>query len=546
MKVFSHLKLANKLLLAFSCCALITLLVGGLGLVGAERLGQQLNSVFTNLHGINELGSLKSSAIEHNRDLYQLLSISGFGTDPNARDALVKQLATNRANMERILNAYQQLPSLVGRDREGLKLLATALPTYLGSADQLVEQLGRGDMFSARTLMAKETFPKYRQVMAGLDVLIEGNAQASTVSMAAASNGLAQLKWQLGGAVLLAFVLAVGLGALIARLIAAPLRSAVRSAQQIAAGDLSQSLHSDARDETGQLLTALAGMQGSLRDTLQQINDASTRLAQAAKGLSSATDDSTQSLSWQGAEIQQAATAVTEMTAAVEEVALNAVSTSEVSRDAREQASHGRRQAQESITTINSMAGVIEVSTHKVDGLANQAREIGKVLEVIRGIAAQTNLLALNAAIEAARAGEQGRGFAVVADEVRALAQRTQNSTGEIEGMIVAIRDSADEAVAAMSQSRTLAGDSQRSTAAAGQALEQIAESVAGINDRNVVIASAAEQQAQVSREVDRNLVNIQDAALRTAAGAKQTSQASHELADLAASLTQMVGRFRL
>ncbi|WP_420849696.1 methyl-accepting chemotaxis protein [Pseudomonas rhizoryzae] len=287
-------------------------------------------------------------------------------------------------------------------------------------------------------------------------------------------------------------------------------------------------------------------MQGSLRDTLQQINSASNQLAQAAKGLSSATEDSTQSLSRQGAEIQQAATAVTEMTTAVEEVAQNAVSTSEASCSAREQADLGRRQAQESIATINSMASVIQVSTQKVDGLANQAREIGKVLEVIRGIAEQTNLLALNAAIEAARAGDQGRGFAVVADEVRALAQRSQNSTGEIEGMIVAIRNSADEAVAAMSQSRTLAEDSQRSTAAAGQALEQIAESVAGINDRNLVIASAAEQQAQVAREVDRNLVNIQDAALNTAEGAERTSRASHELADLAASLTQMVGRFRL
>ena len=546
MKVFSHLKLANKLLLAFSCCAFITLLVGGLGLIGAERLGQQLNSVFTNLHGISEVSSLKSSAIEHNRDLYQLLSISGFGTDPNARDALIKQLAANRATMERILATYEKRPGLVDRDREGLQLLAIALPAYLSSADQLVEQLGRGDLFSARTLMVKETFPKYRQMMAGLDILIEGNAQASAVSMTTASSGLAQLKWQLGGAVLLAFVLALGLGALIARLIAAPLRSAVRNAQQIAAGDLSQSLHSDARDETGQLLTALEGMQSSLRDTLQQITGASTQLAQAAKGLSSATEDSTHSLSRQGAEIQQAATAVTEMTTAVEEVAHNAVSTSEASRGAREQAELGRRQAQESIATINSMASVIQVSTHKVDGLASQAREIGKVLEVIRGIAEQTNLLALNAAIEAARAGEQGRGFAVVADEVRALAHRTQNSTGEIEGMIVAIRNSADEAVAAMSQSRTLAGDSQRSTAAAGQALEQIAESVVGINDRNLVIASAAEQQAQVSREVDRNLVNIQDAALRTAEGAEQTSRASHELADLAASLTQMVGRFRL
>ncbi|WP_411392822.1 methyl-accepting chemotaxis protein [Pseudomonas sp. MPB23] len=287
-------------------------------------------------------------------------------------------------------------------------------------------------------------------------------------------------------------------------------------------------------------------MQDSLKDTIHQIADASNQLAAAAEELNTVTDNSSRGLLRQNDEIQQAATAVTEMTSAVEEVARNAISTSEASKTASVQASTGLGQARNAVTAVNSATTEIQSSTTVVVDLAVQVRDIGKVLDVIRGIAEQTNLLALNAAIEAARAGEQGRGFAVVADEVRALAARTQSSTGEIESMIGAVQSRADLAVVAMRKSESLVNNTQSLAQATGDALELIAEGIAQINDRNLVIASACEEQAHVAREVDRNLVNIQDLSTQTAAGAHQTNASTQDLARLATSFNDLVGRFRL
>ncbi|WP_456361597.1 methyl-accepting chemotaxis protein [Pseudomonas syringae] len=287
-------------------------------------------------------------------------------------------------------------------------------------------------------------------------------------------------------------------------------------------------------------------MQSSLKQTIQQIASASDQLASAAEELTAVTDNGSRGLVRQNDEIQQAATAVTEMTSAVEEVARNAVSTSEASHATSEQATNGRDQARKAVTAINHATREIDSSTTMVRDLAGQVRDIGKVLDVIRGIAEQTNLLALNAAIEAARAGEQGRGFAVVADEVRALAARTQASTGEIEGMINAVQTSADQAVGAMGKSQALVNDTQALAQATGDALEQIADGISQINERNLVIATASEEQAHVAREVDRNLVNIQDLSTQTAAGAHQTNASTQELSNLAISFNTLVSRFRL
>ncbi|QXI22064.1 methyl-accepting chemotaxis protein [Pseudomonas iranensis] len=344
----------------------------------------------------------------------------------------------------------------------------------------------------------------------------------------------------------LAALATVALAMLLTRSIVRPLSSAVDAAESVAKGDLTRPIETHGNDEVSRLLKALATMQQNLRETLQGISGSATQLATAADELSAVTVDSTQGLQEQNNEIEQAATAVNEMTAAVEEVARNAVSTSDATRQSSQSAQLGQERVSETASAINALASDVQNTGELVQSLAKQSQDIGKVLDVIRAIAEQTNLLALNAAIEAARAGESGRGFAVVADEVRALAYRTQQSTQEIEQMVQGMRSGSSQALESMQASASRAASTLVLAERAGEALVTITASVHEIHERNLVIASAAEEQAQVAREVDRNLVNIRDLSVRSAAGADQTSASSHELSQLANALQGMVRRFQL
>ncbi|NBF01919.1 HAMP domain-containing protein [Pseudomonas sp. Fl5BN2] len=350
--------------------------------------------------------------------------------------------------------------------------------------------------------------------------------------------------------VVILLVLSTGLTLLFAwlltRSITQPIANALSAAEEIAEGNLSRPIEVDGNDEAGRLLQAMAKMQEKLRDTLQRISGSAHQLASAAEELNSVTDEGARGMNQQNNEIEQAATAVNQMTSAVEEVARNAVSTSEASQSATRSAENGRDMVQETVSAIERMTGDVQGTASLIGDLANESRDIGKVLDVIRGLADQTNLLALNAAIEAARAGEAGRGFAVVADEVRALAHRTQQSTSEIERMIGSIQSGTEHAVDSMRNSTERAESTLNIARSAGQSLDTINSAISEINERNLVIASAAEEQAQVAREVDRNLVNIHDLSVQSTSGANQTRAASNELSHLAVDLSNLVTRFTL
>src|SRR5690606_17212241 len=221
-------------------------------------------------------------------------------------------------------------------------------------------------------------------------------------------------------------------------------------------------------------------------------------------------------------------------TVAVDEVANSASTTSSNSEQVNAKARMGQGKLEETIDTIGKLVGEIEKTTNGIMVLANNVKDIGQVLDVIRAIAEQTNLLALNAAIEAARAGESGRGFAVVADEVRALAHRTQESTKEIERMIGNVQDKTDTAVTSMGTSNEWAQSTTGMAQELSTALFEITSLIEEISEQNLNIASAAEEQAMVAREVDKNLVAIRDLSYQTSSGANETNASSQELAHLA------------
>ena len=546
MRWIHDAKLSTKLITAFALCAFITLGVGVLGSRGVSQLSASLDSVFSNnVVSVTNTDQAKIKAVGQTRDMYRLYVGTQAGLPQSTIDEFIASMNANQAASEKAFAVYRRT-DLADDERAAGNKMEQDWPAYQTLVQRYVTLMKAGDVENGRALLMGELQQAYRVVMDELTIMTDSNSRQINDGSVAAAQQASSATTSLYIGIAVAFVAAILLGLFISRLISAPIGSAVASARRIAEGDLTQRIVSTGRDEAGQLLSALSDMQQSLKTTIQQIASASDQLASASEEMATVTDNSSRGLVRQNDEIQQAATAVTEMTSAVEEVARNAVSTSEASRSTSEQASSGRDQARNAVAAINSATTEIATSTEMVKALAVQVRDIGKVLDVIRGIAEQTNLLALNAAIEAARAGEQGRGFAVVADEVRALAARTQASTGEIEGMINQVQNSADQAVGAMGKSQALVNDTQSLAHATGQALEQIADGIAQINDRNLVIATASEEQAHVAREVDRNLVNIQDLSTQTAAGAHQTNASTQDLSKLAVSFNALVSRFRL
>jgi len=345
-----------------------------------------------------------------------------------------------------------------------------------------------------------------------------------------------------------ALIIGLMIAGFVARLIGGPLCQAVEAMDGIAqgGGDLTRRLDEEGDNEISRLSGAFNRFAEKVRAMVSQVYGSTTQLASAAEEMSVIMVETNRGTQQQQSETSQVVAAMNEMTATVQEVARNATEAASAASSADSAAAEGKQVVIGTMSAIESLSSEINAAANVIGQLEKDSENIGTVLDVIKGIAEQTNLLALNAAIEAARAGEQGRGFAVVADEVRTLASRTQQSTQEIQEMIEKLQVGAQSAVKVMDDSRAKAEDSVTQAASAASSLETITNSVSLINDMNTQIATAAEQQSAVAEEINKNILTISDIVDKTADGASQTSIASDELANLAIQLQQLVNQFKV
>jgi len=535
-----NLNIAPRAFLGFAFIALLVVILGVFAVNRMTQIRQSSLDMGTNqLPSVKFLGNITENVLRLRILSFRIL----INREPAALEEAKTRVAVLVDKVKQAQSAYAVMPA--GPEEAALyKTFAATLDNYFAAQAEMMSLSQQNKVDEMRSLINT-------RIKDGTDLMGEQLNKLIAINSAdadqAGRDAEGSYQQAVSGIIIVSVVAAlmtVLLAWLLTRSIVAPLRKAVQVAETIASGNLTTLVEDDGKDEPARLLGALSAMQTNLRQTIQHIAGSATQLASAAEELSAVTEEASRGLQQQNNEIDQAATAVNEMTAAVEEVARNAVSTSEASSQSNQAAREGRDRVVETVGAIQTMTQDVQTTSVMIEGLATQGRDIGKVLDVIRAIAEQTNLLALNAAIEAARAGEAGRGFAVVADEVRALAHRTAQSTQEIEKMVAGIQTGTGEAVQSMQQSNQRTQSTLEMARAAGVALEQITQSISLINERNLVIASASEEQAQVSREVDRNLVNIRDLATQSAAGANQTSAASHELSRLAVDLNAMVARF--
>jgi methyl-accepting chemotaxis protein len=538
------LNIAPRALLCFGFFALLVTVQGVFSLWQSADLKQAQEVVETTVlptvQRIGDIGNNLTSIRLWN-------SVARTAPDADTEKQARQRVGQSREDLQGNVNKLRPLLTTV----EGEKVytdLQAALTRYLGVHARFLDAVEqqRNDVVNSLVSASGEM----TLAAEGLNKVIAQATQLTdqkvTATALAADATYVQARNITVATIVVALLATLTLAGLFTRSLSAPIAKALSVAERIAANDFSQPVQTDGQDEPGRLLNALAIMQDNLRRTVMQLSDSSNQLASTSEEMSAVTQDAMQGVQRQNDEINQAATAINQMSAAVEEVARNAAQASVAARDSSQSAENGRRRVEETVSVITELHSAVGLTASEIDGLAGQVKGISSVLDVIRGIAEQTNLLALNAAIEAARAGEAGRGFAVVADEVRALAHRTQQSTAEIERMITSIQNGAGKAVTAMSNSSDRAQASLQVAEAAGQALAEITAAIILINERNLGIAAATEEQAQVAREVDRSLTSIRDLSSQTAAAASQTSGASGELSQLAVGLNGMVQVFRV
>ncbi|KTC04127.1 chemotaxis protein [Pseudomonas syringae ICMP 11168] len=536
-------KITLRLVICFAITSLLMVALGAFCLLQMQAIRTQGEAVESGaLPSIATADAIAIGLVKLRSETTRLIANAD---DPGA-------VINSKINVEQLRNevekGFSEYLARVqsGTEHDSIVALQDAYKAFMPGLQDQIALIEQNKLDEARMLANTMLSLQGDLMDMQVQLLRELNKQSAAAAVEAAGASYEQTRIIALSAIGLVLALTLLLAWRLSVSIIHPVRQALHIASTIADGDLSEHPIPDGKDETAQLLITLGRMRTNLHSTIDQIYAAATQLSQSVQEMGSIAEASALNLQLQNTEIEQAAVAVNQMSQAAIEVAGNASNTVTESEASTRAAAQGQDKLSATILSIKKLTENVLDSSHQAEGLAERTQSISSILDVIRAIANQTNLLALNAAIEAARAGEAGRGFAVVADEVRSLAQRTSASTAEIEGLISGVQQSTQQTASSLRHTATQANLTMEQAASTGEALQVIIHSTATINDRNLLIASAAEQQAQVATEVDRNLSSIRELSSQTASGAQQTTVASNALSMLANDLNLMVQRFVL
>lgn len=545
MNSLKHLGLRSKIALPFVITALALIVVGVFSVQTARNLVSDTDDIAaTYLPSVSEI-------LNGDRDLYQALV---------AQMTLVDQAFNNEDTANSLKDFDENAEQARRRYEESAERLkgtgisdvtqgfSNAFDRWEMSARRVIELARNGDPDQARSLAARETTPLFDQLRGFYNEAGgHADAQAQKRSSEASAEGTSSSATILAITVI-AIILSIVLFIIFLKLIIQSIAALREQLDNIAQGegDLTKRVPVTVNDDLGQLATSFNHVLENLQGMIGSIQGLSRDLGQGASELASAANDNNEGVTRQTDSISMVATAINEMQSAIEEVAGNASRAAEITREAETKGHNGAQIIRNSSRQVHRLAAQISKAVDVIRKLSSDSDNITSVLDVIRGIAEQTNLLALNAAIEAARAGEQGRGFAVVADEVRTLAQRTQQSTEDIQTMISSLQTGVSDVVNVMETGSKEATETEKLATEAEQELQAILEAISNINDVNTSVASATEQQTQVIDEINRSITDINDLAAASAERSRAIDGISKSLESYATELEKQTGRFRV
>ncbi len=541
-RFFADLGFRWKITLPIGFLALLLVLMGWSGMRGIGQVTESSTQLTKRyLPAISLL-------LNADRDLYQAFVAERSLLGGNAGSHSEALRASHRDNLKQAYDRVQKYAAMQP-SAEALALVSQfndRFAQWSQVSRQVVEQAASNPL-AASALSFGDGESKFDTMRDAIDKLGELEDEASLREGQAAIDHGQAVGVQQGGILLVGLLGCILLIVALPMVVLRPMRRLLHRVEQIAegGGDLKGRLEVRSADELGQLGSAFNRFLDKLQPLIAEVGRVTGEVDAAARAMANMAATNDKLISSEHAALDQVSTAATQMSAAVHEVAHNAVNASDAAQQASSQSRDGTAVVNSTIESIRQLAQEVESASGTIEALALETSSIGAVLEVIRGIAEQTNLLALNAAIEAARAGEQGRGFAVVADEVRALAARTQDSTKDIQVRIERLQSGVAKAVQAMQVGSSKARDSVERAAGVDQVLSGTSGSILRINDMAAQIANACEEQSSVTEEIARNISDIRDLSNEAAANSAQSMQASQQLSSLSRNLAELTGRFR-